>query len=149
VLVDVTTATVEALADCDTIAPLLPTDFQRTIAMTNSKPPDDAKETTHQAFSIAQDTAQNALYTGGKYMRENRILVILGAVLFGAALGAFFASKRRKEPDAVQAVRDWLEKTLEEFSKQWPKAKKQARSIQDDLVAQAQGVSKKLHFWSR
>ena len=25
--------------------------------------------------------------------------------------------------------------------------KKQARSIQDDLVAQAQGVSKKLHFW--
>ncbi len=60
-------------------------------------------------------------------MRENRILVILGAVLFGAALGAFFASKRRKEPDAVQAVRDWLEKTLEEFSKQWPKAKKQAR----------------------
>ena len=148
-LVDVTTAPVEALADCDTIA-LLPTDFQRTIAMTNSKPPDDAKETVHQAFSIAQDTAQNALYTGGKYMRENRILVILGAVLFGAALGAFFASKRRKkEPDAVQAVRDWLEKTLEEFSKQWPKAKKQARSIQDDLVAQAQGVSKKLHFWSR
>ena len=84
--------------------------------MTNSKPPDDAKETTHQAFSIAQDTAQNALYTGGKYMRENRILVILGAVLFGAALGAFFASKRRKEPDAVQAVRDWLEKTQKEFS---------------------------------
>ena len=83
-------------------------------------------------------------------MRENGILVILGAVLFGAALGACFASKRRKkEPDAVQAVRDWLEKTLEEFSKQWPKAKKQARSIQDDLVAQAQGVSKKLHFWSR
>ena len=82
-------------------------------------------------------------------MRENRILAILGAVLFGAALGAFFASKRRKEPDAVQAVRDWLEKTLEEFSKQWPKAKKQARSIQDDLVAQPQGVSKKLHFWSR
>jgi hypothetical protein len=118
--------------------------------MTNSTPPDDAKETVQQAFSIAQDTAQNALYTGGKYMRENRILVILGAVLFGAALGACFASKRRKkEPDAVQAVRDWLEKTLEEFSKQWPKAKKQARSIQDDLVAQAQGVSKKLHFWSR
>ena len=54
-----------------------------------------------------------------------------------------------KEPDAVQAVRDWLEKTLEEFSEQWPKAKKQARAIQDDLVAEAQGVSKKLHFRSR
>ena len=80
-------------------------------------------------------------------MRENGILVILGAVLFGAALGAFFASKRRKEPDAVQAVRDWLEKTLEEFSKQWPKAKKQAPSIQDDLAAEAKSVGKKLHFW--
>ena len=71
------------------------------------------------------------------------------AVLVGAVLGAFLASKRRKEPDAVQTVRDWLEKALEEFSKQWPKAKKQARAIQDDLVAQAQGVSKKLHFSSR
>ena len=79
-------------------------------------------------------------------MRENKILVILGAVLFGAVLGAFFASKRRKEPDAVQAVRDWLEKALEEFSKQWPKAKKQARAIQDDLVAQAQGVQQEAAF---
>jgi hypothetical protein len=61
-------------------------------------------------------------------------------------LGAFLASKRRKEPAAVQTVRDWLEKALEEFSKQWPKAKKQARSIQDDLAAQAQGFSKKLRF---
>jgi hypothetical protein len=121
--------------------------------MTNWTPPDDApddaKEKAQQAFSTAQDTAQDALYTGGKYVRENKIAVILGAVLVGAALGAFLASKRRKEPDAVQTVRDWLENTLEEFSKQWPKAKKQARSIQDDLAAQARGVSKKLHFWSR
>jgi ElaB/YqjD/DUF883 family membrane-anchored ribosome-binding protein len=146
--VDVTTTTVEALAGCDTIASCCqPIPNQRTIAMTT--PPDDAKEKAQQAFSTAQDTAENALYTGGKYMRENKIAVILGAVLVGAVLGALLASKRRKEPDAVQTVRDWLEKTLEEFSKQWPKAKKQARSIQDDLAAQAQGFSKKLHFWSR
>jgi hypothetical protein len=67
----------------------------------------------------------------------------------GQLWALFLPQSGAKEPDAVQAVRDWLEKTLEEFSKQWPKAKKQARSIQDDLVAQAQGVSKKLHFWSR
>jgi hypothetical protein len=35
---------------------------------------------------------------------------------------------------------------VDEFSKQWPKAKKQARSIQDDLTAEAQGVRKKPHF---
>ena len=75
--------------------------------MTNSKPPDDAKETTHQAFSIAQDTAQNAPST-----REENTCAKTGSWSFlarsssGAALGAFFASKRRKEPDAVQAVRD-------------------------------------------
>jgi hypothetical protein len=41
--------------------------------VTNWTPPDDAKEKAQQAFSTAQDTAQNALYTGGKYMRENKI----------------------------------------------------------------------------
>ena len=117
--------------------------------MTNWIPPDDAKEKAQEAFSAAQDTAQNALYTGGKYVSENKIPVILGAVLVGAVLGALLVPKRRKEPDAVQAVRDWLEQTLEELSEQWPKAKKQARSLQDDLAAQAHSVGKKLHSWSR
>ena len=80
-------------------------------------------------------------------MRENKIPVLLGAVLVGAVLGALLVPKRRKEPDTVQIVRDWLEKTLNEFSKQLPKAKKQARSIQDDLVVEAKCVGKKLHFW--
>jgi LPXTG-motif cell wall-anchored protein len=81
-------------------------------------------------------------------VRENGIAVILGAVLVGLALGAFLALKRRKKPDPVQIVQDWLEKAQEELSEQWPKAKKHARSIQDDLNTQAQGVGKKLHFWS-
>lgn len=115
--------------------------------MTDWTPPDDAKEEAQQAFSTVQDTAQNALHTGGTYVRENKIPVLLGAVLVGAVLGALLVPKRRKEPDTVQIVRDWLEKTLNEFSKQWPKAKKQARSIQDDLVVEAKCVGKKLHFW--
>ena len=82
-------------------------------------------------------------------MRENQVSAILGAVLIGIALGVFFALKRRKKPDAVQTVRYWLEKAQEELSEQWPKAKKQARSIQEDLTTQAQGVGKKMHFWSR
>ncbi len=117
--------------------------------MTNWIPPDDAKEKAQEAYAGAQDTAQNALNTGGKYVRENTIPVILGAVLAGAVLGALLVPKRRKEPDAVQAVRDWLEKTLEELSEQWPKATKQARSLQDDLAAQAHSVGKKLHWWAR
>ncbi|MGC2578988.1 MAG: hypothetical protein WA376_15590, partial [Terrimicrobiaceae bacterium] len=61
------------------------------------------------------------------------------------ALGALLTSRRRKEPDPVHAVRDWLEKTLEDFSKQWPKVKKQAYSIQEDLVSEAENLGKKLH----
>jgi hypothetical protein len=128
---------------------LLPTDSQRTIVMTNWTPPDDAEEKDEHAFSTAQDTGQNAICTGARYARENQIPVILGAVLVGAVLGAFLASKRREKPDPVQTVRDWLEKTLEQFSEQWPNAKQQARSIQDELATQARGVGKKLHFWCR
>jgi hypothetical protein len=117
--------------------------------MTNSTPPDDAEEKSEQAFSTPQDTAQNAICTGARYARENQIPVILGAALVGAVFGAILASKRRKKADPLQTVRDWLENTLEEFSEQWPKAKKQARSIQDELAAQARGASKKLHFWCR
>ena len=118
--------------------------------MTNWTPPDDAEEKkAEQAFSMAQDTAQNAICTGTRYARENQIPVILGAAFVGAVLGAFLASKRRKKADPVQTVRDWLENTLEEFSEQWPKGKKQARSIQDELAAQARDASKKLHFWCR
>jgi hypothetical protein len=97
VLVDVTTTTAKALADCDTIASLLPTDSQRTIDMTDLTPPDDAKEKVQQAFSIAQDTAQDALYTGGKYVRENKITFNLAAVLVGAGFGRFFGLKAAQE----------------------------------------------------
>lgn len=107
------------------------------------------EEKAEHAFSTAQDTGQNAICTGAKYTRENQIPIILGAALVGAVLGAFLAPKRPKRPDAVQIVGDWLEKTLEQFSEQWPKAKRQARSIQDELAAQARGAGKKLHFWCR
>ena len=111
--------------------------------------PDDAREGAEKALSTAQDTAQDAVRTGEKYLRENPIPVILGALLIGVAVGALLRPAPRKEPDTVEAVRDWLEKTLDELSAKWPKAKKQALSIQDDLLGQAQDLRKKLSFWSR
>jgi hypothetical protein len=99
---------------------------------TNLTSPDE-KEPEH-TFSTVHGTAQNAACTGTRYARENQIPIILGAVLVGAVLGACLAPKRHKKPDAVQIVRDWLEKTLEQISEQWPKAKKQTRSIQDELA---------------
>ena len=90
--------------------------------MTDWTPPDDAKEESEQTFTLARDTAQNAP-CAGKYLRDNAIPILV-ALVIGAALGALLISRQRKEPDVVQTVRDWLEKTLEEFSKQWPRVKK-------------------------
>jgi hypothetical protein len=99
----------------------------------------DEANKPQKAFSNAKD----AISTGGKYVRENK-LVILGAFLLGVILAALLAPKRRKEPDSAQAVREWLEKIMEEILKQWPKVKKEVQSIQDDLAAQAQNLSKSL-----
>jgi ElaB/YqjD/DUF883 family membrane-anchored ribosome-binding protein len=126
-----------------------------TAIMTNKTNwPDDAREEAQKALSAAQDTAQDAVRSGEKYLRENPIPVIFGALLIGAVLGALLRPPPRKEPDAVQAVRDWVEKTLEELAAKWPKALEQARAIQDDLRDQAQDLRKKLSrkkrsFWSR
>ena len=88
--------------------------------------------------------AEDAVESGEKYLRANPILVILGALILGVALGALLTPRRRREPDPVHAVRDWLEKTLEDFSKQWPKVKKQAHALQEDLVNEAENLGKKL-----
>ena len=88
--------------------------------------------------------AEDAVESGEKYLRANPIPVILGALILGVALGALLTPRRRREPDPVHAVRDWLEKTLEDFSKQWPKVKKQAHSLQEDLVNEAENLGKKL-----
>ena len=97
------------------------------------------------AQHAVRDMAEDAVESGEKYLRANPIPVILGALVLGVALGALLSPRRRKEPDPVHAVRDWLEKTLEDFSKQWPKVKKQAYSIQEDLVSEAENLGKKLH----
>ena len=97
-----------------------------------------------QAQHTVHDMAEDAVESGEKYLRANTIPVVLGALVLGVALGALLTSRRRKEPDPVHAVRDWLEKTLEDFSKQWPKVKKQAYSIQEDLVSEAENLGKKL-----
>ena len=106
--------------------------------------PDD--EPAREAFADVQDTTEDSLGTARKYLSENAILIILGTLIVGAILGALLRPAPRKEPDSVQAVRDWLEKTLEEFVAKWPAAKKQARSIQEDVVERAEGLRKKFHF---
>jgi uncharacterized protein YjbJ (UPF0337 family) len=105
-------------------------------------------EEIQRGFAVVRNTAEDAAQSGERYLPANPIPVILGALVVGALLGALL-TPRRKQPDAAQAVRDWLEQTLEDLSKRWPKVKKQAQSLQDDLVGEAQNLGRKLHLWCR
>ena len=107
--------------------------------------PDD--ERSQESFEIAQRTTEDALRAGGKYLSENPILIILGALIVGALLGFLLRPAPPKPPDPAQAVREWLEKALEELMTKWPVTKKQLRSIQGDLADRAGGLQKKFRFW--
>jgi ElaB/YqjD/DUF883 family membrane-anchored ribosome-binding protein len=106
--------------------------------------PDD--EQAREAFADVQESTEEALRVGGKYVRENPIPIILLALVAGAILGALLRPAPRKEPDPAQAVREWFEKALQEFIAKLPAAKKQVRSIQDDVIDRAETLRKKLHF---
>jgi hypothetical protein len=101
-------------------------------------------EQVEKAFAAVQDTTEDARRLARKSLSENPIPIILAALVIGAVLGALLRPAPRKEPDTLEAVRDWFQKTLEELSAKWPAVKKQAHSIQDDLLDRTQGFRKKL-----
>jgi uncharacterized protein YjbJ (UPF0337 family) len=91
-------------------------------------------EDAQQTFAVVRERAEQALDTGREYVRENSMWVLLGALIIGVVVGALLVRRPRKEPDVVQSVSDWLEQALQDFGKQWPKAKKQAKAMQGDAV---------------
>jgi ElaB/YqjD/DUF883 family membrane-anchored ribosome-binding protein len=103
-------------------------------------------EQTRKAAEDVQKTGEDALRTGQKYLRENPILIILLTLIVGAVLGALMRPTPRKDPDPVQAVRDWFDKTLQEFIAKLPAAKKQMRSIQEDVMDRTEDLRKKFRF---
>jgi hypothetical protein len=98
---------------------------------------------------MAQGATEDALRAGRKYLRENPVAIILAALMVGAVLGFLLRPAPPKQPDPVQAVREWFENALEELIAKSPVSKKQLRSIQGDLTDRAQGLQKWLRFWCR
>jgi uncharacterized protein YjbJ (UPF0337 family) len=122
------------------------------LAQRLGKSPEEVRreiDEAQRAFTAVLHKAEDAFDSGREYARQNTISVILCSLIIGVIIGALLFSRKRKEPDKVQAVRDWLEGTLDEFSKRLPQAKKQAQSLQGDIVGQAQALGKKLNFWCR
>lgn len=133
---------IQSKASCESIP-----DNQPTKMTDKTNWPDD--EQAREAFPLVQDSTEDALRAGGKYVRENPIPVILLAVVAGAILGALIRPAPRKDPDPAQAVREWFDKALQEFLAKLPAAKKQVRSIQEDVIGRAEGLRKKLRFRCR
>jgi len=98
---------------------------------------------------MAQGATEDALRAGRKYLSENPVAIILAALMVGAVLGFLLRPAPPKQPDPVQAVREWFENALEELIAKSPVSKKQLRSIQGDLTDRAQGLQKWLRFWCR
>jgi hypothetical protein len=104
-------------------------------------------EPSQESFEMAQGATEDALRAGRKYLSENPVAIILAALMVGAVLGFLLRPAPPKQPDPVQAVREWFENALEELFAKSPVSKKQLRSIQGDLTDRAQGLQKWLRFW--
>ena len=104
-------------------------------------------ERSQESFEIVQGATEDALRAGRKYLSENPVAIILAALMVGAVLGFLLRPAPPKQPDPVQAVREWFENALEELIAKSPVSKKQLRSIQGDLTDRAQGFQKWLRFW--
>jgi hypothetical protein len=107
--------------------------------------PDD--ERSQESFEIVQGATEDALRAGRKYLSEYPIAIIVGTLIVGAILGFLLRPAPPKQPDPVQAVREWFEKALEELTAKWPVTKKQLRSIRGDLTDRAEGLQKRLRSW--
>jgi hypothetical protein len=104
-------------------------------------------EPSQESFEMAQGATEDALRAGRKYLSENPVAIILAALMVGAVLGFLLRPAPPKQPDPVQAVREWFENALEELIAKSPVSKKQLRSIQGDLTDRAHGFQKWLRFW--
>jgi hypothetical protein len=104
-------------------------------------------ERSQESLEMVQGATEDALRAGRKYLSENPVAIILAALMVGAVLGFLLRPAPPKQPDSVQAVREWFQNALEELIAKSPVSKKQLRSIQGDLTDRAQGLQKWLRFW--
>ena len=66
------------------------------------------------------DKAQQAWKTGQQYARENPIPLVLLALVLGALLGALLNRRERKQKDAAQVAKEWLQAAYEQLAEKLP-----------------------------
>jgi hypothetical protein len=113
-------------------------------------PPDTNMETAYDVSDFAKNTRDKScdvLKCGTDYARENPLLVVLGAFLIGAAVGALVVRQgREEETDRLHAAVDWLEDKYSQLADKIPK-KSFFTCNTPGFLEQAQDMGKKLKWW--
>ncbi len=114
-----------------------------------SNPPSNYGSDPESSADFADfDKAPEAPRTGQRNSRENPLPLILLALVLGALVGAFLSRRERKQKDAVQAAKEWLETAYGQLAEKLPQPKKTTKSwCQAAFLDQAQQVGKKLKWW--
>lgn len=109
---------------------------------------DELETESFQNFSnTAQAKAQDAIEVSRKYVRENPVPVILGAVLLGAGIGYLLSQREKEQKDTAQAARELLDIAYHEVAEKLPALKKRCLDGQANLIDQAQHLGNKLKWW--
>lgn len=104
-------------------------------------------ESVENFSQIARDKSCNALASGTKFVRENPVPVVLGALLVGTLLGLLLAPRERRPREASKIAREFIDTVYDEIAEKIPTLKKQYTTTKANLVEHAQDLGSKLKWW--
>ncbi len=96
--------------------------------MTFYPPSDHGPEAPFSEFDRSRDA-----WKGGEPPRENPILLLVVGLLVGAIIGAYVSRRKRKQKDAVQAAKEWLDAAYEQLAEKLPQLAEKLPQLAEKL----------------
>lgn len=121
-----------------------------------SYPPSDFGPDPESSPDFADfDSSSESRHRGHGYARENPLPLVLLALVLGALVGAFLSRRERKQKDAVQVAKEWIESALGQLTEKLPQIAEKLPQPKKPTISwcpaafldQAQQVGKKLKCW--
>ncbi len=109
---------------------------------------DITKEKLDSLTTTAQNKAKEALQASQSYAKENPMVLAVGALIFGIAIGALCSTNREpKRKQSGKAARALVDDIVSQVSHRLNEFKKQSNCSPSSLLEQVQGTGKKLKWW--
>ena len=96
--------------------------------MTFYPPSDHGPEAPFSEFDRSRDA-----WKGGEPPRENPILLLVVGLLIGALIGTYVSRRKRKQKDAVQAAKEWLDAAYEQLAEKLPQLAEKLPQLAEKL----------------